>query len=129
MANHISFFFGYRDMDCLEEATSTSQAAADTFEDRKKFQASNFRSTLTEEEVEKFPAKYKIPTGAYRAASPSDRVYHNIKVAEYKGGVGTSISEAAFKCGFRVPRLPILKNSSTTWELLWDRWTRTALFT
>lgn len=75
------------------------------------FPAANLRSLLIEEKVEKFLDKYRIIIGIYGVytASLTHRVYHTLEVVEGLRGVVTSISEATFKCGFRIPTLPILK--------------------
>lgn len=99
---------GYRS---VVEETSSSYSASAVFKNSILYPTTNLRFKLIEEKVEDLPTKYKIPTSTWGVyvATRIDRIYDNPEVSESLGGIAMGISEAAFKCGFRVPILPILK--------------------
>lgn len=101
MANYF-FISKCRDMD---------RSAASIFSNSTLDPGANPRSKLAEDNIENFLTKYKIPTSAWEVyvASQTHRVYDNPEVPESLGRIATGIFEASFKCGFRVPILPILK--------------------
>lgn len=65
-------------------------------------------------ELEKFYSAYHIPRGVYHLYIPqhSDRIFHTPPVSAASGDMAIGISELAFKCGFRVPLLHLIKNYS-----------------
>ncbi|KAL6547086.1 hypothetical protein OROMI_022807 [Orobanche minor] len=75
------------------------------------YPAVNHGTLLTEEEVAKFAEDYDIPTDVWHTYHPrkKDRIHHNPSVPDSYGGIAVGISEAALKCGFRVPMLPLTK--------------------
>ncbi|KAK1399424.1 hypothetical protein POM88_009287 [Heracleum sosnowskyi] len=81
------------------------------FFNAEEFPAANHPTRLSEERVAKFPKEFEIPTGAWHTYLPgaADRIWHNPPVPKGYGNVATGISEAALKCGFRVPMLPLVK--------------------
>ncbi|KAK1384008.1 hypothetical protein POM88_021743 [Heracleum sosnowskyi] len=81
------------------------------FFNAEEFPAANHPTRLSEERVAKFPKEFEIPTGAWHTYLPgaADRIWHNLPVPKGYGNVATGISEAALKCGFRVPMLPLVK--------------------
>ena len=102
MANCL-FIIGCRDMD---------RSAPSPFSDAALYPAANHRSTLTEEMVVGFYEEYHIPRTLWfiHLATRKDRIWHNPKVLEMHGKTATGLSEAALKCGFRVPTLQLLKH-------------------
>lgn len=87
-------------------------SSASPFNNIVTYLAENMRSKLTEGDLARLHDKYGIPRGLWHVypAEQRDRIYHNPPIPEGFGDVTTGISEAAFKCGFRVPLLPLLKS-------------------
>lgn len=81
------------------------------FSNAELYPAANLRSKLTEDNLEGMHDKYGIVKNLWHVFAPRkrDRLYHNPSVPSSCGTVATGISEAAFKCGFRLPMLPLLK--------------------
>lgn len=97
-------------MDRSTEGAGPSEVSP--FSDVGVYPAANFRSHLTEEKIEEFHSKYQVERKVWYFFTPRkrDRIWHNPEVPPLFGGsVATGISEMAFKCGFRLPMLPILK--------------------
>ncbi|KAK1388193.1 hypothetical protein POM88_016371 [Heracleum sosnowskyi] len=94
------------------------------------YPAANFRSQLVEDIVSKFTKDYDIPTRAWHIymARKNDRIWHNPPAPEGYGQVATSVSEAAFKCGFRVPVLPLIKKLFAEMGIALGQRTRTGSF-
>lgn len=98
-------------MDRSVAETSSSSAVANSFDNSILYPNANLKSKLAENNIEKFPTKYKTPTSSWGvyAASRTYRIYDNPEVPESLGGIATGIFEAAFKYSFRIPMLPVLK--------------------
>lgn len=76
------------------------------------FPAANNPSQLTKTRMKEFYSNYYIPRGVYHIykSKEDDRIYRMPYILESFGGSPAGLSETAFKCGFRVPLLQILKN-------------------
>ena len=95
-------------MDRSGDVVGTSYSAADHFSDALKFPMANFPSLLTEADLKTFRIKYQIHRSwdIYPAIA-NDCIYQTPESEDGHRCVG--ISENAFKCGFRLPMLPLLK--------------------
>lgn len=75
------------------------------------YPAANNPKQLSEKCLYKFHSEYHIPRGVYYLymPKPTDRVYHIPVVPNGfdRGAIG--ISKCAFKCGFRVPLLKLVR--------------------
>lgn len=113
MAKYL-FIFECSDMDRSVEESSSSYSATKVFSDSALYSAANLRSRLTEEKIEEFPIniRYRLVLVVYLLFCALIGSIILSEVAESLGGIATGIFESAFKCGFRVPMLPILKKSS-----------------
>lgn len=104
-----SSFVECREMDRSNDEPGPSRESV--FSEEFAYPAANVSSRLTKVAISRIVDKYAIPTGAWFAywADEHDRVYHRLRVPAGHGSCCTGISEAAFKCGLRLPLLPILK--------------------
>lgn len=95
----------------MDRSTEGAGPSASPFSNIILYPTTNLRSKLDEDKLAHIPDKYDIFKNHYFVyrADRKDRIYHNPPARETCGGVATGISEAAFKCGFRVPILPLLK--------------------
>lgn len=99
-----------RDMD--RSTGGAGPSAPSPFRDAVKYPAANHRSTLGEDKLRIFYDEYDIPRTLWYIypAAKKDRIWNNPPVLEMHGKIATGLSEAALKCGFRVPTLPLLKH-------------------
>lgn len=100
-----------RDMDRSNEGTDPSVSSP--FSDAIEYPAANRPSQLSEDDIEHFCSTYCVLKYVWYFFAPrkNDKIWQNPQVAAIcGGGFATGISEAAFKCGFRLPILRILKS-------------------
>lgn len=75
------------------------------------YPAANNPTQLTRKQIHEFNSEYHIPRGVYYLYMPQshDRIYHMPVVPEGYDGRAIGISESAFKCGFGVPLLKLVR--------------------
>lgn len=97
-------------MDRSANEARPSRQAQRPFTDVERFSAANDRSKLMNDEVSAMYDKYSIPYGEWKLypADTWDRIHHNPSIPTSHDRAVTGISEAAFKCGFWVPLIPLL---------------------
>ncbi|XP_074376603.1 uncharacterized protein LOC141718130 [Apium graveolens] len=76
------------------------------------YPATNNRSVLSKGRVVQMYDDYSVPRGFCWLYAPreGERIYDTPGVAEGYGGCAVGVSEAAFKCGLRVPPLKLIKH-------------------
>ncbi|KAL8126627.1 hypothetical protein AgCh_013758 [Apium graveolens] len=90
------------------------------------YPAANNQSELSKDRLGQMYFDYSIPRGYFwmYAFKDDERIYDTPGVPKGYGDCNVGISEATFKCGFRVPLLKILRRLLARWELILGRWIR-----